>query len=218
MNEYWFLLSFLILILLALPIILYPFGKSKAYRIVVPLVIVFSCLAYFNWGAWPEWKANLQKEASKQRIAAVLQTIKSPEELVERLKQRIAQEPDQARGWYLLGRLYASQGQWIEAREVFFKAHQLNPQDELVTVNYIQSLWQLNHQTLNKQINTLLTKVLLTNPKQVDALSMLAIDAYKQENYLEAINYWQKLLKLAPKQSEDAMMIRKAVAKAQALI
>ena len=41
------------------------------------------------------------------------------------------------------------------------------------------------------------------------------LDAYTNHHYQEAINYWQQLLKLAPEQSEEAPMIRRAIAKAQ---
>ncbi len=44
---------------------------------------------------------------------------------------------------------------------------------------------------------------------------MLAMDAYMRHSYQQAINYWQHLLTIIPPQSDDAMAIRKAIAKAQ---
>lgn len=44
---------------------------------------------------------------------------------------------------------------------------------------------------------------------------MLAMDAFVSHAYEDAIRYWQRLLKLAPEQSEEAQAIRKAIAKAE---
>ena len=57
--------------------------------------------------------------------------------------------------------------------------------------------------------------VLKSNPKQPDALAMLAMDAFLSKAYSQAIAYWERLLVLVPKDSEDALAIRKAIAKAQ---
>lgn len=216
MNESWLLISFIVLGLLALPLVLYPLRRTKlAILMMLPLMIVFLSFAYGRWGAWSEWQKYTHREAKQKQVEAVLQTIKSPAELIDRLKARLNENPESVRGWYLLGRLYASQNEWLQARDAFFKAHQLKPGDEVATVNYAQSLWQLNQQQFNGQIRDLFKSLLQKNPNQPDALAMLAMDAYASHDYKQAIDYWQQLLKLAPKQSDEAQMISKAIAKAQ---
>lgn len=217
MNEYWLVLSFIILSLLAWPLLFYPLRQSKGLIMLSVPVLGFSLfLAYTHWGSWTDWQKSVHDKVNKQKIEAVLQTIKSPAELINKMKMRLSQDPKSSKGWYLLGRLYASQNQWQEAQEAFIKAHQLEPENELTHVNYINSLWQLNQQQFNELIREQLKLILKKNPNQPDALAMLAMDAFKNQDYQLAINYWQQLLKLAPEQSEDAQMIRKAIAKAQA--
>ncbi|KTC83991.1 MULTISPECIES: tetratricopeptide repeat protein [Legionella] len=216
MNEWWLLISFIVLGLLALPLALYPLRKTKLLMvIIVPVFVVFSSLVYWRWGAWSSWQEYQHREATQQQVQAVLQTIKSPAELVERMKTRLKQDPNSERGWYLLGRLYASQGQWLEARDAFLKALELKPENEMTLINYAQSLLQLNQQQFNKQIREILKNLLQKDPNQPDALAMLAMDAFADRNYQLAIDYWQQLLKLAPEQSEEAQLLRKAIAKAQ---
>lgn len=216
MNEWWLLISFIVLGLLALPLALYPLRKTKWLMvIIVPVFVVFSSLVYWRWGAWSSWQEYQHREATQQQVQAVLQTIKSPAELVERMKTRLKQDPNSERGWYLLGRLYASQGQWLEARDAFLKALELKPENEMTLINYAQSLLQLNQQQFNKQIREILKNLLQKDPNQPDALAMLAMDAFADRNYQLAIDYWQQLLKLAPEQSEEAQLLRKAIAKAQ---
>ncbi|WED41786.1 tetratricopeptide repeat protein [Legionella cardiaca] len=215
MNK-WLLICFLMLVLLALPVILYPFRKSKGISFLLTLMIALAIIAgYWHWGAMPQWQLFLDHEEKQKKVQAVLQSIKNPMQLIEKLKARLQTDPNSARGWYLLGRLYASQEQWVSARDAFEKAHQLNPDDEATTVNYAQSLWQLNQQQFNDAIRALFKKLLQKNPNQPDALAMLAMDAFTAQDYQQAIDYWQQLLKLAPEQSQEAQMIRKAIAKAQ---
>lgn len=217
MNEWWLILGLIILSASALPVMVYPFYKSKSQLFaVIPILIIAISVAYWRWGAWTDWQKNMKNQASQRQIEAVLKTIKSPTELVQKIKARLALDPKSTRGWYLLGRLYASQGQWVEAREAFFTAHKLSPEDEAATVNYLNSLWQLNQQQLNSEIRKQFKNLLQKNPKQPDALAMLAMDAFTNQDYQLAINYWQKLLELAPGGSEEGEMIRKAIAKAQA--
>ncbi|CEK10350.1 tetratricopeptide repeat protein [Legionella hackeliae] len=216
MIKWYLLLSLSLLVLLALPVIYYPLRQSKKlFLVLLPLLISALGAGYFYWGAMKEWNEFLLRQEKQKKIQAVLQTVKSPSQIIEKLKARLEAKPNSARGWYLLGRLYSSQEQWGEAQDAFKKAHELNPRDEATTVNYAQVLWQINQQTFNDMIRNLFKELLETNPDQPDALAMLAMDAYSGHDYQQAINYWQHLLKLAPEQSQEAQMIRRAIAKAQ---
>lgn len=182
--------------------------------ILSPMVMTAVVLAYWEWGSWFEWQQFVSQERNQQQIKQVLATIKSPDELIDKLKARLDDSPSSARGWYLLGRLYASQNRWPEANKAFSKAYQFQPKDEQTMVNFAESQLQLNGGKFNNSIRALCSNLLQANPQQPDALAMLAIDAYQSQNFQEAITYWQRLLALVPPKSRDALMIRKAISKA----
>lgn len=215
MNEWWLLACFLIILMLALGVALYPLRKTRLAWLLAPVLLVLISIAYWHWGAWPEWASYLQAREKQQRVQAMLKSMHDPSQLIDKLKATLQKQPNSARGWYLLGRLYVSQNEWQLANDAFAKAHELEPNDEKITVNYAQNLWQINHQTFDKTSRALLTDVLKRNANQPDALAMLAMDAYKRRAYQQAIDYWQRLLKLIPPHSEEAQAIRKAIAKAQ---
>jgi cytochrome c-type biogenesis protein CcmH len=219
MNEWWLIGCFLVLTCFALLVVTYPLRKnrSKGFVVFISLFVIAAGVAYRQWGAWPLWQHYTVEQAKQEEAKALLATIKSPEELVEKLRAKLDDTPKSAKGWYLLGRLYASQDQWLPARDAFLKSHQLNAEDELTTINYAESLWQLNQQQFNSQIRLVFVDLLQKNPNQPDALAMLAMDAFTRHDYPQAVMYWQKLLKLAPPQSEEAKAIRKAIAKAKGL-
>ena len=216
MSDYWFLLAYFSLILvLALFLMIYPFRASiKKALFLIPLILAAVFFGYWQWGGWTEWTAYLEQQANHQRLEAMLHTVGGPEELIARLKQQVLLQPKRAEGWYLLGRLYLSQQQWDESTNAFYKAHLLKPKDDKITMNYAQSLWQKQAHVFSPEIRTLCKTVLMHQKNQPDALAMLAMDAFGRHAYQQAIDYWESLLKQAPPQSEDAMAIRKAIAKA----
>lgn len=210
-------MAFAALLVIALAIIVYPLRKqgTKIAMILLPLMLLVVTMGYRQWGAWPVWQTYLAEQNKQEEIKRVLAEIKSPEELIERLKSRLDDSPASARGWYLLGRLYVSQNALLKAQEAFAKACQLNPADESAQVNYIETRWQINDQKFDQLLRADLQALLQKNPDQPDALAMSAMDAYQQNNFLRAIQLWQHLLRLAPQNSPEAKSLRKAIAMAQ---
>jgi len=218
--DYHLLLCFLVLLSIAIFVVLRPLKKQTGGVVMTTmfalLLFILPIAGYMCWGSWFAWK-DYQNELTKQeQVNTMLKSVEgNPQKLMDKLKERLRQQPESARGWYLLGRLYGSQNQWSQARDAFMKAHQLKPESERVTINYAQSLWQLNNRQFNEDIRGLFQSVLKTNANQPDALAMLAMDAFLRHAYKQAIDYWQHLLDIIPPQSDDALAIRKAIAKAQ---
>lgn len=214
--EWGLLISLSVLCVLAWIIMVYPLRQSRLGRAVS--AFFFFCMAfaaYWHWGAWSDWCHHVQKKSQEAQVKLMLQAMRDPQELVDKLKAHLAKQPHRAQGWYVLGRLYASQGKWLLAEKAFAEAHRMNPKSERFAVNEAQSLWQLNHQQFNERIRQLLQGVLNRNPKQADALAMLAMDAFLAHAYSRAIEYWERLLAILPPQSGDASAVRKAIAKAR---
>lgn len=200
----------------ALAIACYPLrGHRRLLIALVPIFIVFVIAVYWFWGAGIAQHDHYAAQNKQQQIKEVLASIRSPDELIEKLKNRLQQEPSNPKGWYVLGRVYATQGKWKDAERSFATALELNPDDEQVTVNYGQAAWQSNQQKFDDKIRNVFLHVLKKNPNQPDALAMLAMDAFMRHDYPKSIEYWQHLLKLVPPDSTDAQTIRKAIAKAQ---
>ncbi|KTD30841.1 cytochrome c type biogenesis protein CcmH [Legionella moravica] len=216
MTEWW-LISILVLITFAASIlIIYPLKCTLLTRIVlVPFIFLMAYAGYYNWGGFSGWQEYIHQTESRERAQQVLKSIKSPQELIDKLKAKVDENPKSAKGWYLLGRLYTSQNETNNASQAFAKAHHLKPDEEQYAVNYAHSLWLMNNQQFSAEIIEIFNKLLDKNPKQPDALAMLAMNAYLSHDYQEAITYWQRLLVMAPEQSEESQAIRKAIAKAQ---
>jgi cytochrome c-type biogenesis protein CcmH len=216
MKEWWLISVLIGLTCLASSVILYPLRRHLiSSLILVPIIFVMAFIGYYSWGSFGKWQGYLQYQEKQERAQAMLKSIKTPKELIDKLRARLKNFPKSAKGWYLLGRLYSSQNEQQNAVNAFAKAYALNPRNEQYAVNYAHSLWQLHHRQFSKQVREILNNLLKNNPNQPDALAMLAMDAYARQAYEEAMNYWQRLLQIVPPQSEEARTIRKALVKAE---
>ena len=217
MIEWIFWGVFWVLALGAIALALYPLRRSKGLLCaVLPVMIAGVMLAYGYWGHFSAWQKHEQRLAKQREVQGILTSVGGTDALIAEIKTRLDQTPASAHGWYLIGKLYVTQHDSLHAKEAFALAHELTPDDEQITLHYAQSIWDFNQQAFNQSARALLHAVLSKNPKQPDALAMLAMDAFTRHHYKTAIRYWEQLLSLLPPQSEEAGSIRQAIVKARA--
>ncbi|QDP73028.1 tetratricopeptide repeat protein [Legionella israelensis] len=216
MSEWLAITILVVAFISAMFLALYPLRKQPLFSGCLSLVMALAvAFAYWSWGSFTQWRQYVYQTEQQKVATKMLQTLKTPEQLAEKLKAKLNDKPESAKGWYLLGRLYDTQGKWQEAVDSYAKAHRLMPEEISYTIYYAQGLWRLNQQQFTMQIRELYYNILKKNPEQPDALAMLAMDSFLSHDYERAIDYWERLLKLAPPQSEEAVALRKAIARAQ---
>lgn len=216
MNEWWLLALLVGITVLASLFMIYPFRRHFIISLLMlPIIYTLAFSGYYYWGSFGKWQQFIHRRDAQEQAQKMLKSIKSPQELIAKLRARLDKSPKSGKGWYLLGRLYSSQNDSQNAMHAFAKAYQFNPDNEKYAVNYAYSLWIFNNQQFTEQITELFHRLLKNNPNQPDALAMLAMDAFMRHAYEDAISYWQRLLKIAPAQSDEAQAIRKAIAKAE---
>ncbi|MDF1828263.1 MAG: hypothetical protein P1U39_08305 [Legionellaceae bacterium] len=216
MHE-WVLVSVLIALgLLGMVVALRPFWQAKRFVLILaPVLCVGVVLGYGVWGGFFEWRAFYLAEAKQKQAEAVVQSLGSTQAIIERFQGYLKQSPNDAKAWFLLGRVYVAEADWLHANQAFTTAHHLAPEVDEYTLHYVQSVWELSDQSFDENARALLLNILKQNPEQPDALAMLALDAYKRNNNQLAVIYWERLLKLAPQGSEEANKLRQAIAQAR---
>ena len=211
MDEFFLSLFVIIGSILAL----YPLRKHrKLCFILLPLMLISIGIIYWYCGSWSLWEKYKYNLVQQKNVRQLLSTENGFDKIILRLQNHLRQHDNDARGWFLLGKLFMSQAKWSDASLALERAHLLNPQDEKITLNAAQSFAMLNNQRLNLKYRKLLDTILQHNPSQPDALMLLAMDAYQRHHYQEAIDKWQELLKILPNESPEAKELRAAIAQA----
>lgn len=156
--------------------------------------------------AWQRQNAEVQRQMAE---------FKNPQEVISRLRDHLRQNPRSAEGWYLLGKLYLDQRQYADAESALTQAHQLQPQSTETVVALAKANF-FNHQgRMTPAMAKMLISVLESLTEPVDALNLLAVNAYRQHDYPQAVGYWQRALALVPPDSADSRTILDMISQAQ---
>ncbi len=203
-------------VLLISTLIAIVFPIKRAHRVLLACVVsIGTLLVYMTVGSLPQLRQYQSQLQKKEKVAQILRSMDGKQGIINSLKNRLKVEPKSAEGHYLLAKLLSSDGKLQDAVVHFDKARTIEPNNTKFQVHYAYALWQMNHNQFNSDIRANFERILENNPNQIDSLTMLAMDSYQQQKFNRAIDYWRRLLKLAPPGSEDARMLEEAIQKAQ---
>lgn len=197
----------------------FPLIKSKTQPIfstaLLLSTVLFAIPVYLKLGASTGVTEQLVAEQKAQDVKVALAKMGSNENIIKALLQRLQENPNSAQGWYLLGRMYLIGQHYENAFQAFAKANQLQPHHIDTMLSYAESSYFYHHQTLNPDAQALLNEILSIESDNIDAINLLAINAYQQAHYQQAIDYWEKLLEKFPSDSEDEKALLAMIHNAQ---
>lgn len=137
--------------------------------------------------------------------------------MIAALEAKLKAKPDDAAGWYMLARSYASIGKYDESARAFEKAAELFPDDARLLADYADALAMAQGQNLQGKPLELINKALKLNPNDEKTLNLAASAAYQNKDFAQAASYWRRLLKLIPPDAEIAKDIAAAIEEADKL-
>lgn len=195
-------------------------NKSNASGkwVVIPSIILMvgvSIVAYIKLGAENELAITQLLQASGQADF----TQEDAVELIDRLTLQTQQDPNDIEMWYLLARLNFDVGQFDQAVIGFTQVIQRLPidskQDQAVAMAQLaQAQFFANGRQLDAATESLLKDVLDINPKNETALGLLGVAAYESKQYVDAVQYWQRLISMMSASNPNAMAIQGGINKA----
>jgi cytochrome c-type biogenesis protein CcmH len=195
-------------------------GRTPAYAIAlgIPLVAVALYIQLGNRGALSGSHAvtPAQAPASAGQPSGQM-TQQAIEANVAKLAARMEQNPSDLQGWIMLGRSYLNLEKYAEASKAFAKASALKPDDANLLGDYAFALGMANGQRLKGQPLELINKALKIDPENPKALELAGSAAFEAKNYSQAIDYWQRLLKKTPPDTELALALAQRIIEAKSL-
>ncbi|MEO5351705.1 MAG: tetratricopeptide repeat protein [Magnetococcus sp. XQGC-1] len=135
---------------------------------------------------------------------------------IDRLAQRLQQEPDNLSGWLRLARSQAMVGNTAEAKRAY--AHVLSRQKDHAeaSVGLAELQVQSGVEAEIRQGVAALEGILEKNPAHPEALWLVGAVAARAGDMARAIDLWQRLLPLLPEGSEARVTVEKSIAEARA--
>ena len=120
----------------------------------------------------------------------------SVEDMVEKLAAKMKEKPDNAEGWFMLGRSYMSMGRYKEAVDALEKTNKLVPNNPVVMLRYADALTMLRGGRLSGKPFDLIKKAVEIKPDDPTGLWLLGMGYEEKGEYKKAISYWNLLLPL----------------------
>lgn len=190
-------------------------GKSMTWIPGVLVLLVVSLGLYYKLGSWQEvsrWQdVNSRLGELSNRILVERDAEVTEQDLLDftlGLRTRLKDEPNDYRGWLLLGRLSLDGNDPEMAREALERAYGLAPQKAMVAVPYAQALMMTGD---DAQADQLLRVAIAQDPANIEARSVYAFMALQKEDFKTALQRWREMLPLMEKGSTRYTMVERSI-------
>ena len=191
---------------------------SSQGRWIIPVLVIviplFSILTYFSLGE-PD---ALKKAEIKPAQHAQTPTMADINAMVTGLADRLKQDPDNVKGWIMLGRSYKYMKKYDLAAEALGKAYALANDDPELMLDYADALSMTQGGRMTGKPAELVFKSLQKSPNSVSGLWLAGIAKAETGEYKQAMQYWKKLETLLTPGSADLEALQKQMAAVQAQI
>lgn len=182
-------------------------GGALATVVVVPAVALGM---YANLTTW-EWDSTSQhppvdRSAGTNVDSSGDTTMPSVAEMLPGLRERLEREPDDIKGWRILGRSYATLNRYSEAAEAYKRAYELTKgEDADVLAEYGEAMILNDRSTITGEAGDLIEKALVLNPANPKALYLGGMKSNIAGDTETARLRFTRLLAMAPPEAVPAI-------------
>ena len=132
--------------------------------------------------------------------------------MVERLAQRMRENPSDPQGWLLLGRSWSALERFPESADAYAAAARLLPGNADVLADWADALAMAQGRKLAGRPTEIIGQALAADPAHPKALALAASAAMERNDDRTAVRYWRALLAVVPPGGEDAKGIEATIA------
>lgn len=115
------------------------------------------------------------------------------EDAVAKLEQRLAEEPENPEGWFMLAKTYMTMNQYHKAVSSYEKVIEQVGEEPEVLVRYADALAMTEGGRLTGVAKPIVDKVIVLMPDSPTVLWMAGTAENQQKNFSKALTYWYKL-------------------------
>ncbi len=132
--------------------------------------------------------------------------------MVDRLAEKMKSNPEDGKGWVLLGRSYLKMGRYDDSVAAFTEAVKHLPESAGLLADQAEAIAMAQDQRLTGRPEALLKRALVLDPDYPKALAMSAAASAERGDYVTAIALWKKLKAGVPPNSEQSQQIDQVLA------
>lgn len=115
-------------------------------------------------------------------------------EAEKRLAARLEEQPEDVRGWLMLGRTRMQQQKYAGAQKAFAKAHELRPDNPRIGAAYAEAIVMAGGGMVTPKAQELFKAANAANPGRAQPNYYLALAAFQQGDAKAALDRWKRMV------------------------
>jgi cytochrome c-type biogenesis protein CcmH len=173
-------------------------GTARAAAVIALVVPTSATLLYLTLGAPGTPDRPLAERRAEQTAIEHDEQAGSLEQVVAQLAKKLESRPDDAAGWFLLGRAYMTLDRYRDAVDAFRRARQLAPDRPEIAGAFAEARIAAAGGQVDDEARAALRSVLELDPISPQARFLLALDRAQQGDLRAAAQGWANLVALSP--------------------
>ena len=118
--------------------------------------------------------------------------------LVKKLRERLDQNPNQLKGWILLGQSLVNLKRFNAASNAFKQALKIAPNRAEIAASTAETRFMAKDGKFDQEVRDYFKMAQRLNPEEHKALYYLGLDSFMAKKYASAIQYWVDLISISP--------------------
>jgi cytochrome c-type biogenesis protein CcmH len=185
--------------------------RGKWMALVVLIMIPAASLAmYFSFGEYRVIENPKIAQVVVQQNASTGHQM-SLEEMLVSIKEKLRENPDDARGWYSLGRVLMATQQYEEAVVALRRCYALVGDDPEILFSLADALALESNGVLLGEPEQLIEKGLAMAPRHPNGLWLAGLMAEQRQDFKSAHRYWNQLLPLIADNQESTKEVKRLI-------
>ncbi len=189
-----------------------PVSNKIVAAFIMICVPTISLSLYNIWGAGVE---AIAPESIPEEVRLAKQQHnqqESIESMIQQLTEKLDVDPTDGESWFMLARTYAFLKRFDESVAAYEKTLPLGGnQSAEVLSSYADAVAMASGRNLSEKAVSILEQAIQLDPNHVKSLWLLGTAAYQNQDFREALKYWEKLYTVMEPGSDDAIQISSSV-------
>ncbi|WP_331352435.1 c-type cytochrome biogenesis protein CcmI [Cellvibrio sp. UBA7671] len=194
----------------------------KTLSIIGVLLIAVSWGLYQHLGSSADVEIRLAQELKQELDNKDYEAGRNPDpvrarEMVRLIQARLADEPEQLQYWFFLARMQMDLNDFGQAVNAYQQVLQRDASSAMVMAELAQAMFLRDDRKMSPPITDLVEKALKAEPDNTMALGLAGIDAFGKKDYVNAIKYWERTVKLTGQDSPGSQALVAGIERAATL-
>ena len=175
--------------------------KSSTRTPIVMAILIAGIIPFMSYGLYFYLGSPEKKDLPfvKRKIVSSVDTANvKMNNLVETLRERLYQDPNQLKGWILLGKSLVSLNRFDDASKAFKRALEIAPNRAEIASSVAETGFMAKDGKFNREVRYFFKMAQKLNPREHKALYYLGLDSLMTQKYSAAIQYWVDLISVSP--------------------